>query len=169
MRWAIVLMFLLPAACAPAEQTASPTPAASAQPAAPAAQPDRQPAISAGSVVLACTPIEDRPPPHGQVGIAQPFSILLDRNDKPIAFVGGALPTKIPFKVASIDPAAGPPNLRVGAIIRYAAKDNANEMHTELAIMKDGSYRLGLMLKTPTQSTGGAVNIGHGTCVSKPA
>ena len=181
MRWAVAAILLPLAACAvpaePAGTAAAPPPQAVAQAAPqpanvsppPAAQPAKPVAIPAGSVVIACTPIEDRPPPNGQTSLAQPFSILVDPNNRPIAFVGGALPAKVPYQVASIDPAAGPPQVRVGAIIRYAAKDKQSEMHTELAIMKDGTYLLGLMLKTPTQSTGGTINIGHGTCVTKPA
>ena len=180
MRRVSISLFLLLAACAPAEQAGSPAAVASAaaspalHPVAPAAEaaaaPQAQPPKAPpGSVVLACTPIEDRPPPNGQTPLARPFSILLDPSNRPIAFVGGTLPAKIPYKVASIDQAKGPPQVRVGAIIRYAARDQQSEMHTELAIMQDGTYRLGLMLKTPTQSTGGAVDIGHGTCVSKPA
>jgi hypothetical protein len=42
-------------------------------------------------------------------------------------------------------------------------------MYTALAVMKNGTYQLGVMLKTPEQSTSGLVNAGHGTCVSKPA
>jgi hypothetical protein len=146
---------------------AVPPQAAAPRPVAPAAQPG-QPAPP-GSVILACTPISQRPPPQGEQNLAQPFSILLDRNDHPLAFVGGVLPARIPYQVSRIDPAGGPPQVRIGAIIRYAAKDANSEMRTELAIMKDNTYRLGLMLKTPTQSTGGTVDIAHGTCTSRPA
>ena len=176
MRWAIISILLPLAACAvpaePAGTAAAPAPQATPQATASppqAAQPAKPVAIPSGSVVLACTPIEDRPPPSGQAPLTQSFSILVDASNRPLAFVGGTLPAKIPYQVASIDPAAGPPQVRVGAIIRYAAKDRQSEMHTELAIMKDGTYLLGLMLKTPTQSTGGTINIGHGTCVARPA
>lgn len=161
MRWTMLPILMLPVACAPTGHPDSP--------AAPAAQPASPLAVPPGSVVLACTPTQDRPPPNGQQYLAQPFQILLDPDNRPIAFMGGTLPANIPYQVASIDPAAGPADMRVGAIINYAARDSQHEMRTELAIMKDGSYRLGLMLKTPTQSTGGAVIIGRGTCVGKPA
>jgi hypothetical protein len=131
--------------------------------------PQAPPPIPAGSTVIACTPIEDAKPPPGQVAIAQPFSLVLDPRGRPLEFIGGTLPAKIPFKVQTVEPAGGPPEMRVGAIIRYAARDTAHEMYTELAIMKDGTYRLGLVVKTPTQSTPGAVNAGHGTCVDRPA
>jgi hypothetical protein len=175
-RFLIVFAGLLLASCGASQQTASPSPApTSAAPGAAAAAPSSaaqspQPAarVSSGTI-LACTPIEDRQPAAGQVGIAQPFFLLLDGNDRPIRFEGGTLPAKIPFRVDKIEPAAGLPGLRVGAIIRYAAKDTQHEMYTTLAIMKDGTYQLGLMVRTPTQSTGGPVYAGHGTCVGKAA
>jgi hypothetical protein len=166
--WTIVSGVVFLAACMPAEQ--APPPTATPQAAQPsAAQPSPAPALPPGATILSCTPIEDRPPPPGQVSLLQPFSLVLDRDGRPLQFVGTALPVRIPFAVAKIEPANGPPEMRVGAMIHYAAKDTAHEMYSALAIMKDGTYRLGVMVKTPEQSTNGLVNAGHGTCVGKPA
>lgn len=155
-----------PAAQAPAAQTPATTASAvpGAQPPVPHAAP-----IPAGSTVVNCTPIADVKPPPGQVAIAQPFSLVLDPRGRPLEFINGTLPAKIPFKVQSVEAASGPPEMRVGAVIRYAARDAEHAMSTELAIMKDGTYRLGLTVKTPQQSTPGPVNAGHGTCVDRPA
>lgn len=173
MRRSIVAVAGFVAACAPVPQQAAPPAAApaAATPAAalPALPRPPQPPIPPGSTVLACTPIEDAKPPPGQIAIAEPFSLVIDPSGRPLEFVGGVLPAKIPFQVAKIEPAAGPPEMRVGAVIHYAARDAAHEMYTALAVMKDGTYRLGLMVKTPTQSTNGPVYAGHGTCVDKRA
>jgi hypothetical protein len=168
-------LLLLQTACSPVQQAASSSapPAASPSPTAGTADPPAatpQPvSIPPGSVVLACTPIEDHQYPAGQVGVAQPFSLLLDRNDHPLGFLG-ALPVRIPFKVEKIEQAtAAPPQLRVGAVIHYAANDAEHQMYTALAVMKDGTYRLEIVLKTPQQPTLVPADAGHGTCVSKPA
>jgi hypothetical protein len=172
--WTIVALGGLLAACAapPAETppAAAGTPAAAPQARAPqTSQPPQQFAVPAGSTVLSCTPIVDKPPPAGQTSVVQPFQLLLDPDSRPLQFVGSALPVRIPYQVDKIEPATGPPEMRVGAIIHYASKDPSSEMHAALAIMKDGAYRVGVEYKTPTQSSNGLVLAGHGTCVGKPA
>jgi hypothetical protein len=168
LRPAVMLAAMLLVSCAQAEQSAAPAPAAPT--AAPAPAPAAgQPAAAAGGTILACTPAEDRPPPAGQNNVATPFFLRLDNSGKPVRFEGGTLPARIPFQVSKVEPAVGMPGLRVGAIIHYAAKDAQHEMYTALAIMQDGSYRIGVMLKVPPQTTAALAFSAHGTCVAKPA
>jgi len=163
-RFPSIFAALLLASCSPVQQAAGPSAASAASP-----QAASQPTPSAGGTLLACTPIEDRAPPAGQVSVAQPFVLRLDRYGRPVRFEGSALPARIPFQVDKIEPATGPQGLRVGAVIHYAAKDTQHEMYTTLAIMNDGTYQIGVMLRTPTQSMNAPAFAGHGTCVSKPA
>jgi hypothetical protein len=123
---------------------------------------------AAGAIILACTPTEDRPPPAGQNNLAAPFFLRLDDSGKPVRFEGGTLPARIPFQVSKIEPAVGA-GVRVGAIIHYLAKDAQHEMYTALAIMQDGNYRIGVMLKVPPQTTAALTFSAHGSCVAKPA
>ena len=178
-RWTLLAASSLLAACNTASPAQNAEPAAAAgstveaspNAAAPAAaKPAQQFAVPAGSTILSCTPIEDKrlPLPDGQISQVQPFQVLVDPTGRPLQFVG-ALPVRIPFQMERIDQVAGPAQLRVGAIIRYASRDATSEMHASVAIMKDNAYRVGVEYKTPTKSTNGTVIVGHGTCVSKPA
>jgi hypothetical protein len=113
-------------------------------------------------------PDRGRPPPAGQNNLAAPFFLRLDDSGKPVRFEGGTLPARIPFQVSKIEPAVGA-GVRVGAIIHYLAKDAQHEMYTALAIMQDGNYRIGVMLKVPPQTTAALTFSAHGSCVAKPA
>jgi hypothetical protein len=155
-RGLVMLAAMLLVSCAPAEQSAAPAPAAGKATGA------------AGAIILACTPTEDRPPPAGQNNLAAPFFLRLDDSGKPVRFEGGTLPARIPFQVSKIEPAVGA-GVRVGAIIHYLAKDAQHEMYTALAIMQDGNYRIGVMLKVPPQTTAALTFSAHGSCVAKPA
>jgi hypothetical protein len=174
MRPALMLAAMLLGSCAPAEQSAAPAPAAPTAASvhtpgqAPAAAAG-QPAAVTGGTILACTPVEGRPPSAAQSNLAMPFFLRLDDSGRPVRFEGGTLPVRIPFQVSKIEPAVGMPGLRVGAMIHYAAKDAQHEMYTALAIMQDGSYRIGVMLKVPPQTAAALAYSAHGTCVAKPA
>jgi hypothetical protein len=165
---AVTLAAMLLVSCAPAEQSAAPAPAAPTTASAPAPAAG-QPAAAAGGIILACTPAEDRPPAAGQNNLATPFFLRLDASGKPVRFEGGTLPARIPYQVSTIEPAVGMPGLQVGAMIHYAAKDAQHEMYTALAIMQDGSYRIGVMVKVPPQTTAALAFSAHGSCVAKPA
>lgn len=130
--------------------------------------------LPVGSIVFVCTPTPPRnPPSNGQRNIAQPFSLVVDGNDRPVEFLDGKYPLALNLKVAKIyvnTAAQGlPATARVGVIIYYAATDAEHEAYSILAIMKDRSYKVGLMIRTPTAFTSAPIDAGRGTCVSAPA